>query len=309
VASRDVVIEARRLSKSVGRRRLVDDVTFSVRRGNVYGLVGADGAGKSAVARMIVGLAVPTTGEAGLLGRTMGPGAHRVFERVGFLPDEAACWMGLSVRRNVESWLRLVGVRDATAARRALDRVGLSHVAERRASLLDDDERRLLGLARAIAHSPEVLVLDEPTRGLGRAQRRLVLDLLAELVVQRGVTVLVCAHVAEGVTDLAEHVGILAEGRLVEELDREALRERGRAHVEVVVGDPGRAAMVLEERLQCRDYAVCQDDLIRVYVDGDRAGEVNAALQAEGVTVSRLAVNEGSLEDLLERLASGKAGS
>jgi ABC-2 type transport system ATP-binding protein len=98
-------------------------------------------------------------------------------------------------------------------------------------------------------------------------------------------------------------------GKLVAEFDRDGLRERGREHVEVVVSDPARAALVLEEQLGLTDFAVCQEHLIRIYVPGTRISEINAALVAEGVEVTRLEVNAGSLEDLLERLSSGEATS
>jgi ABC-type multidrug transport system ATPase subunit len=302
-----VVLRAHRLSKTVGRTRLVDDVSFEVRRGDVFALVGGDGAGKSIVARMLVGLVVPTTGEAEVLGVPMGPGAFAVFERVSYGGAEPAFLGGLSARENLSRAMALRSIEDPTAISTALERVGLSDLADERASSLGDDQRRLLGVARAVVGRPEVLVLDEPTRGLGRAERRLVVSLLRELAVERQVTILAFGHVADGLTELASRVGVLNQGRLVGQFDRDELRERGRTHVEVVVSDTARAARVLEEGLGCTEFAVCQENLIRVYVDGARAGDINAALLAEGVSVTRLAINEGSLEDLLERLA-GEGG-
>jgi bacitracin transport system ATP-binding protein len=303
-SDRDVVLAARRLSKTVGRTRVADDVSFQVERGDVYALVGEDGSGKSTVARMLVGLVVPTTGEAEALGVPMGPGAFAVFERLGYGGAEPRFLGGMSVKENLLLPMALGGAEDEAAAERALERVGLAEIADERASKLGDDQRRLLGVARAIVTSPEVLVLDEPTRGLGRVERRAIVELLRELAVERQVTVFCCAHVADGLTEIATRVGVLHEGRLVGEFGKDELRERGRTHVEVVVSDTARAARVLEEELGCTDFAVCQENLLRVYVGGERAGEMNAAFLAEGVGVTRLTVNEGSLQDLLERLAS-----
>jgi ABC-2 type transport system ATP-binding protein len=213
----------------------------------------------------------------------------------------------MSVRRDVETSLALAGIRDAQAAHHALTLVGIDSHAEERASSLSDDDRRLLGIARAIAHSPELLVLDEPTRGLGGVERRRILDLLRMLSVEREVTMIVATRVADGVVDLASRVGVMRGGSLVAEFDREGLRERGREHIEVVVSDPPRAALVLEEQLGLTHFAVCQEQLIRIYVPASRIGDINAAFVAEGIEVTRLTVNEGSLEDLLERLSSGEA--
>ena len=238
------------------------------------------------------------------MGAEAGAGAFRVFERVGFLPADPPVRRGLSVRRDVEVSLTLAGVADPDAADRALSLVGLEGLASDNASSLGDDDRRLLGIARAIAHSPELLVLDEPTRGLGGVERRRIVELLRVLSVERQVTILAATRVADGLVDTATRVGVMRAGRLVEEFDREGLHERGREHIEIVVSDPARAAVVLEERLGCTDYAVCQEQLLRIYVPGHKSAEINATLVAEGVSVTRLAVNAGSLEDLLERLST-----
>jgi ABC-type multidrug transport system ATPase subunit len=303
-----VLIEATRLSKTQGRRVLLDDVSLNVARGDLYALVGEGGSGKTPLLRALVGLAIPDTGSARIMGELAGPGAYRVFARVGFLAADPPVRRGLSVRRDVETSLALAGVGDSEAAGRSLALVGIDALAEEPANSLGDDDRRLLGIARAIAHSPELLVLDEPTRGLGGAERSRILDLLRMLSVEREITMIAATRVADGVVELASRVGVMRGGRLVAEFDRDGLRERGREHVEVVVSDPPRAALVLEERLGLTDFAVCQEHLIRIYVPGTRIGEINTTLVAEGIAVTRLAVNTGSLEDLLERLASGETG-
>jgi ABC-2 type transport system ATP-binding protein len=303
------VIEAIRLSKTAGRRILLDQVSLSVARGDLYALAGGAGSGKTALLRALVGLAIPDTGSARVMGEASGQAAYHVFERVGFLPADPPVRRGLTVRRDIETSLALAGVREPEAARKALALVGIEELAEQPAHTLRDDDRRLLGVARAIAHSPELLVLDEPTRGLGGVERRRILDLLRMLSVERETTMLVATRVADGVVELASHVGVMRGGRLVAEFDREGLRERGREHVEVVVSDPPRAALVLEERLGFTDFAVCQERMIRIYVPGSRISEINAALVAEGIEVTRLTVNAGTLEELLERLAGGEAAS
>jgi len=303
------LIEAIRLSKTLGRRILLDDVSLTVERGDLYALVGGANSGKSALLRALVGLALPDTGSARIMGESAGPDAYRAFGRVGFLAEDPPVRRGLSVRRDVEAGLSLAGVSEPEAARRALALVGIDDLAEQPAHLLGDDARRLLGIARAIAHSPELLVLDEPTRGLGGVERRRVLDLLRTLSVEREVTMIVSTRVADGVVELASRVGVMRGGALVAEFDRDGLRERGREHVEVVVSNPPRAALVLEERLGITDFAVCQEHLIRVYVPGSRTGEINSALVADGIEVTRLTVNAGTLEDLLERLSSREAAS
>jgi ABC-type multidrug transport system ATPase subunit len=306
--SSSALIEAIRLSITKGRRIVLDDLTLSVARGDFCALVGEAGSGKTALLRALVGLALPDTGSARIMGEVAGPSAYRVFGRVGFLPGDPPLRRGMSVRRDIETSLSLAGVREPEAATRALSLVGIADLAEQPTHSLTDDNRRLLGIARAIAHSPELLVLDEPTRGLGGVERRRILDLLRMLSVEREITMIVATRVADGVVELASRVVVMRGGSLVAEFDREGLRERGREHVEVVVSDPPRAALVLEERLGLTDFAVCQEGLIRIYVPGSRISEINSAMVADGIQITRLTVNAGTLEELLERLSSGEAG-
>ncbi|MBU4557317.1 MAG: ABC transporter ATP-binding protein [Actinobacteria bacterium] len=297
------VIEAIRLTKAHARRQLLDEVSLSVARGDLYALVGGAGSGKTALLRALVGLSYPDTGSARIMGQVPGPGAYRVFQRVGFLSADPPVRRGVSVRHDVEMGLSLAGIVEPGAADRALSLLGIQDLAEHPAASLGDDDRRLLGIARAIAPSPELLVLDEPTRGLGGLERRRVLDLLRMLSVEREITMIVATRVADGVVESASHVGVMRGGRLVAEFDREGLRERGREHVEIVVSDPPRAALVLEERLGLTDFAVCQERLIRIYVPGTRVSEINSALVADGIEVTSLSVNAGALVELLERLS------
>jgi ABC-type multidrug transport system ATPase subunit len=280
-----------------------------VSRGDLYAVVGDRSSGKTALLRALVGLAIPDTGSARIMGELAGPSAYRVFERVGFLPADPPVRRGCSVRRDVETSLSLAGVADGQAAQRALSLVGIDSLAEQPGHSLSDVDRRLLGIARAIAHSPELLVLDEPTRALGGVEQRRVVDLLRMLSVEREITMIVATRVADGVVELASRVGVMRGGALVAEFDRDGLRERGREHVEVVVSDTPRTALVLEEQLGLTDFAVCQEHLVRIYVPGTRSSDINAALVAAGIEVTRLTVNAGSLEELLERLASGEAAA
>jgi ABC-type multidrug transport system ATPase subunit len=303
-AREDVVIAARRLAKTFGRRRAVDDVSFEVRPGELLALVGRDGAGKSTTMRMLVGLLEPTTGEAELLGRPVGPDAYRVFERVGFASQEPGFRRGLTVRHSLDLHRRLLGVTDEGAVDRVLAAVGAQSVADDRVGDITDDERRLVGVARSLLHDPEVLILDEPLRGLGRAMAATISDLVERLVLERGTAIVMTAHASEGALGPASHVGVMHDGRIVGLFGKKELRERGRHHLEIVVSDTARASVVLEHELGVADFAVCQGGLVRVYVPGERAAQVNAALQDAGVGISHLSVNQESLSDLIERLAS-----
>ena len=130
-------------------------------------------------------------------------------------------------------------------------------------------------------------------------------QLVERLARDRGVTVFMCTHVRATIAAVATRVGILREGRLTQEVSRGEIAARSRAHLEVVVSDAARAAWLLEETLGITDFAVCEEDLIRVYGGLGRAAEVNSCLQDDGLAVSRLTRNEETLDEFLTRLTDG----
>ncbi len=277
-----------------------------MRRGDVYALVGGHGAGKTVVARLLLGLVRPTDGTAELFGIRVGPDGVRVFERVGYVDETPEFHPPLTVAEDLDLQRRLVGLPDPEAVDRALAAAGAERLRDRRAGGLTAAERRRAGIARALIHEPELLILDEPTGALDATGVRDVSRLVERLACDRGVTVFMCTHVRATIAATATRVGILREGRLTQEVSRGEIAARSRAHLEIVVSDAPRAAWLLEETLGITDFAVCEEGLVRVYGGLGRAAEVNSCLLDDGLAVSRLTRNEETLEEFLTRLTDGE---
>jgi ABC-2 type transport system ATP-binding protein len=226
-------LEARELSKIYrdfwGRPRVLalDSLNLAVRRGEVFGLLGPNGSGKTTSAKLFLGLLWPSGGQARLLGAS--PWDVEVKSRVGYLPEESYFYKFLSARETVEFYARLFGMPRAARRSRAaelLAQVGLSGAADRRLSEYSKGMLRRVGLAQALVNDPELVVLDEPTSGLDPVGTRQVKDLVLELR-RRGRTVVLNSHLLADMEDVCDRVAILHAGKLCRMGALDELLERG----------------------------------------------------------------------------------
>jgi ABC-2 type transport system ATP-binding protein len=247
--SADTVIATRALSKHYGHVHAVDGLEIDVRRGEVYGFLGRNGAGKTTTIRMLLGLIRSSGGEVEVLGRRIVPGETGVFARVGYLVETATAYPNLTVRENLDIQRRLTGAPRTTVA----ESIALLHLepyADRRAGQLSLGNKQRLSLARALLHAPDVLLLDEPANALDPAGIVEVRTLLRTLATERGVTVFMSSHILAEVAHLADRIGIIHDGRLIEESSREELAAKAHAFSEDSLSDQARADALLTMDLE-----------------------------------------------------------
>ena len=301
----DIVIATDRLGKRYGDVTAVDSVSLRVERGEIYGFLGLNGAGKTTTIRALLGMIRPSAGGVALFGEPIGPG-RGPWRRVGHLVEAPAAYPELTVRENLEIVRRLYDVPDRGATARAIERLGLVVYADRQARTLSMGNLQRLGLARALLHEPELLVLDEPANGLDPAGVVEVRELLRTLAAEHGVTVFMSSHNLAEVDRLATRVGILHRGRLIEELSTHELERRARW---LAVDARDRAAAQIA--LEAAGYAVSRLDADgSLVLDEGRAvacpDEVARLLVAAGAPPTRLAVVQDDLEQLFLRLTGGE---
>jgi len=242
-------IVTRSLSKCYRDVLAVDALDLDVRRGEIYGFLGRNGAGKTTTIRMLLGLIRPSTGEAEVLGRRIVPGETAVFGRVGYLVETATAYPNLTVRENLEIQRRLTGSPAASVAE-AIALLHLEPYADRCAGQLSLGNKQRLALARALLHKPELIVLDEPANGLDPAGIVEIRDLLRALADDRGVTVFMSSHILSEVAHLADRIGIVHEGRLIEECPRQELAAKARSFSAAALTEQERADALLTMDLE-----------------------------------------------------------
>ncbi|HEY6462405.1 MAG TPA: ABC transporter ATP-binding protein [Polyangiaceae bacterium] len=279
-------------------------VSIEVRRGEIFGFLGPNGAGKTTTIKMLMGLIAPTSGTMEILG-TRAPSPD-VMARVGFLPENPYVYPYLSAREFVSMCGRLSGMRGAALRDRVVKviaRVGMAEAIDRPARALSKGMLQRVGLAAALVHDPELLVLDEPMSGLDPVGRKEVRDLIVEEK-QGGRTVFFSSHILSDVEMLCDHVCILRKGEVVVSGALRDLLGAGKRRSEVTVGGASDALRDALKTLGAKATRAVTGDLLVMEVDGD--DQVRAVVErvlADGARLEGVTTKRETLEDLFVRQA------
>lgn len=297
------VIETNQLSKTYGDVRAVDAIDLRVSTGEIYGFLGLNGAGKTTTIRALLGMIRPGGGNVKVLGQDVGPHGRGPWTRVGHLVESPSVYPELSVRENLDVSRRLHGIKNTSAVDEAIDRLSLASYADRKAGTLSSGNLQRLGLARALLHQPELLILDEPANALDPAGVVEIRELLDTLAHKDGVTVFMSSHILSEVDRLATRIGIIHKGRLIEELDTDRLEKMRAKRLEVQARNLDAARI----SLQSAGYKFATRDGTLVLEDGhaiDHPDDIAQMLVNAGAPPMRLAVEQENLEDYFLRLTN-----
>jgi ABC-2 type transport system ATP-binding protein len=244
----ELSIETTGLSKRFGHQLAVDGLDLAVPKGSVFGFLGPNGSGKTTTIRLILGLAAATGGSVRLLGREMPRRLHEVLPRVGALVEGPAFYPFLSGAANLHRFdaadPHVPAATRKARVQTALERVGLSHAADKKVRAYSLGMKQRLGIANALLAPRELLVLDEPTNGLDPQGTREVRSLVRSLAAD-GATVFVSSHLLAEVEQICTHAAIMSAGRLVAQGTLAELRQAGEARIRVLTPDIGAASRVL----------------------------------------------------------------
>jgi ABC-2 type transport system ATP-binding protein len=296
----DLAIETHALTKVFGRQTAVRELDLAVPRGAVFGFLGPNGSGKTTTIRMLLGLASATSGRIGMLGSDIPGSARTVLPRVGALVEGPAFYPFLSGRANLH---RLDSANPSAPARTrsarvdaALDRVGLTAAAGKRATAYSLGMKQRLGIANALLTPRELLILDEPTNGLDPQGTREVRTLIRSLA-DDGTTIFLSSHLLAEIEQVCTDVAVMTGGRLVAQGSLDELRAEGTHRVRIETPDPGPAGQVLARLGLEPDAAEGATVTAALPAGGQAAEDIVVALVSAGVRVRGFAVTGLSLEE------------
>jgi ABC-2 type transport system ATP-binding protein len=298
-------IETKELSKSFGQVRAVYSVSFRVKKGEIYGFLGLNGAGKTTTIRALLGMIRPSSGSVKVLEQTVGPNGRGPWQHVGHMVEAPAAYSELTVRENLEIARRLQRISDKKATSRVIEQLGIIPYADRKAGVLSTGNLQRLGLARALLHKPDVLILDEPANGLDPAGVVEIRELLVSLAHEKGVTVFMSSHILTEVDRLATRIGIIHEGRLLEELNAEKLEELQSQRLEIKTRNLEVAKTVLLQagfHVKANENTLILNEPRTIHAPED----VATILVNAGTPPTRLAVEHENLEEYFLRLTGVK---
>ncbi|MDF2921517.1 MAG: bacitracin transporter ATP-binding protein [Paenibacillaceae bacterium] len=249
----DELIRTERLTKCYGNSVVVQDVSLSVKKGEIYGFLGLNGAGKTTTIRTLLGMIKPTSGEVLLFGERLRGRGDRLWNRVGYMVEMPAAYPGFTVRENLRLFARLRGLAQPESVEAVMEKLKLRAYADTKAKHLSLGNMQKLGLAKALMHNPEILILDEPTNALDPAGIVEIRELLISLAEQQGITVFISSHILEEIAKMATRIGIIHRGVLLQEITAKEFGNIRQKRLYIGVGGEQEQALHL---LESKGYQV-----------------------------------------------------
>lgn len=299
------IIETKNLTKKYGQQVSVSCLNLHVPKGKIYGLLGRNGAGKTTTMKMLLNLVKPTSGDIILFGENSKNTDPKTYYRIGSIVETPCFYENLTAEENLKILARLRGQHRKDTVEHALSVVGLDSQSDKAFKDYSLGMKQRLGIAAAIMHEPELLILDEPINGLDPVGILEIRNYLLRLCREKRTTILISSHLLSEIEQIADVIGVMQEGRLIEEIDMSRLHMRNRKYIECEVSDVNAAAHILERNFKLSDYTVTGRHLLRIFDAADSRAEINKSFVENGITVSDITVCEEKLEDYFKNLIGG----
>lgn len=302
----EYVIETKNLTKQYGTQKSVANLNIHVRRGRIYGLLGRNGAGKTTTMKMLLGLAKPTTGEVLIWEKPLRGNERKLLPRIGSLIEAPGFYPNLTATENMRIFAALRGVPNSHAIKDALDLVDLPYKDKKLFSQYSLGMKQRLAIALAIMHDPELLILDEPINGLDPIGIAEVRSFIRRLCDEKEKTILISSHILSEISLLADDIGIIDKGVLLEEESLAELEEKSSKYIHFTVSDTAQAARILEQVFDEKQFSVQDDHNILLYNFDLSVTKIVDVFVRNGLEVSEAHTCEDSLEDYFKRITGGE---
>ena len=294
------------VTKRFGGVIALNDVSFDVTQGEIHGLIGPNGAGKTTTMKMLLGLTAPTSGTVSLFGQPLKGNETRILPRIGSLIESPGFYPNLTGTENLQIFARLRGLKSPNYIKSALELVNLPYRDKKRYAQYSLGMKQRLAIALAVMHDPELLILDEPINGLDPIGIAEVRDFIRALCDERGKTILISSHILSEIALLADDIGIIDHGVLLEEESLVELEQKNGKVLRFTVSNAPVAAQMLRQEMGVRDVAVENERELMVRdLRLDTGAAVRRFVEA-GLVVSDAHLYEDTLEDYFKRITGGE---
>ena len=302
----ETIIETKQLTKQYGTQKSVAELNIHVQRGRIYGLLGRNGAGKTTTMKMLLGLTQPTSGEVEIWGKPLQGNEKKLLPRIGSLIESPGFYPNLTGTENLRIFAALRGLKNQNAIQSALELVGLPYRDKKLFSQYSLGMKQRLAIALAVMHDPELLILDEPINGLDPIGIAEVRSFIRALCDERGKTILISSHILSEVALLADDIGIIDHGVLLEEEGFADLEAKSNKYVRFTVSDTNQAAEILRGVFHENQFTTQDSHTLRLDSSKISVAKIVAAFVQHGLEVSEAATVEESLEDYFKRVTGGE---
>ncbi|EPY2272482.1 ABC transporter ATP-binding protein [Clostridium sporogenes] len=282
------VLKVNKITKKYKGINVLDNISMTIRKGEIYGLIGLNGAGKSTLLKIITGLAIPNSGSIELFGEHEKNKVEYSRRRIGAVIETPALYENKTVYENMYINRIQKGIPGEESIEKALNQVVLTEVKNRKVKTLSLGNKQRLAIAMALLGEPEFLILDEPINGLDPIKIIEIRELLKNLNVQYGITILMSSHILGELYHVANQYGIIHKGRLIEEITLDELEDICKKFIHIKVSDSAKAAVIINKKLNTSNYDVLPNNIIKLYDYIEQPGKVTEILVKGGITVEQI---------------------
>lgn len=299
----EYLLSTNSLTKQYGRHKAVNAVNLHIRQGDIYGLIGRNGAGKTTILKMINGLASATDGNFTLFGKS-GRQAYEYMSRIGTLIEAPGVYPNMSASENLKLKCLAMGVRNKETIGELLEIVGLQNTGRKKVKNFSLGMKQRLGIALALVGNPDLVILDEPINGLDPQGIAEVRETLSKLNKEKNITFIISSHILEELSKIATNYGIIHDGVLLREMTREELLAECSERIELKTDNTAGACTVLEG-MGITKYKVVDGSTIQIFERLNDGGDITMELAKHGVKTMGITVKNEALEDYYLNLTGG----
>ncbi|MBC1356843.1 ATP-binding cassette domain-containing protein [Listeria booriae] len=303
---RENILETAALSKKFGDNYAVDHVNMTVQKGDIYGFIGKNGAGKTTFIRLITELMYKNGGDVSLFGSTHPKDIHQARKRIGAVIEGPSLYPNMTAHQNLNYYLLQKGIPDKNRINEVLEFVGLENTGRKKYRNFSMGMKQRLGIGLAILHHPDFLILDEPINGLDPMGIIEIRNIILKLNKTYGTTVFISSHILTELALIANRYGIINNGRLVKELSKEELESESRRYLVLKTLNKEVAVQHLESFLELYQYEVHSDGSIRIFEYIDEPEKISQVMFDAGIIITELKVVEANLEEYFIDLIGGE---
>jgi len=301
----DYVVQTNGLTKTVKGITLVSNVNLHIKKGEIYGFLGQNGAGKTTIMKMLTGLLIPSKGEILLFGKKLTETNKSGLKRVGSIIEYPIFFEHLTAMENLELHCEYLGYYDKKAITQALELVQLKGIEDKVVKDFSLGMKQRLGIVRAIITKPELIILDEPTNGLDPIGIKDMRDLIRMLNKEYGITFLLSSHILGEIEQIVDRVGVIQNGKLVNEVSLAEIRKQRADYIEIVTPDADRTAYLLEHELRISNMKIVGDRRVRIYDVTQSQSEITKILILHDIEIEEIQKHTSTLEDYFYRQIHG----
>lgn len=299
------ILQTNNLTKTINGKEIIKNVNLHIKKGEIYGFLGSNGAGKTTVMKMITNLWKPTGGSIEIFGQTLTPKSYEILKRMGSIIEFPTFYNHMTGYENLKLHCEYMGYYKHGSIENALDMLGLTDSAQKPVKNYSLGMKERLGIARAIICKPELLILDEPTNGLDPAGIKQIRDLLKTLCEQYGITIMVSSHILSEIESIADTIGIIHNGMMMKEISMKEIEQMSLAYVELTVANPQKASYILSEKFGLSNFKIIEKNIIRIYDQHISIKELSKAMALNDVEVMAFGKQSENLEDYFLKLTAG----